>query len=354
MEPYKMKSCIAFIGGRSAGHILPALALAHKEKNNNNREILFLTSTSTLDLQILQDHTLVDYHFALHLDNVPQTVRGFICYGYSLLTNIMRCFFIFLKYRPIKLVSTGGYLSIPAILAAWLLRIPIELYELNAIPGKAIKFCAWFATSIKCTYDQACVYFPTYNTSLVSYPIHLEVLQKVSNEHARKKLGWQDNKKVLCVLGGSQGSSFINHLILNHISMIGSQIHIIHQTGEADYASCKEFYAQQCISHHIFPYHVDLVTIYAAANLIVCRAGAGTLAEILFFKKTAIVIPLEIASTHHQVYNALAMQKKYPHLINVLRQHQMNENPKLFTHLLHQLLHLANHPVDDPIHKHNN
>ncbi|NBQ18022.1 hypothetical protein EBU24_06940, partial [bacterium] len=142
------------------------------------------------------------------------------------------------------------------------------------------------------------------------------------------------------ILGGSQGSFFINELIKKACLIdknYFSNIQIIHQTGQ-QVDSLKEFYQEQNIVNLTFSYTAHINEFYPAADLVICRAGAGTLFETLFFKKPALVIPLETITTDHQLDNALSFSKEHPELFSVLRQKELETNSSLFIQQVQYLL----------------
>ena len=227
-----------------------------------------------------------------------------------------------MKEKPAELVSTGGYIAIPVVLAARLARIPVTLIELNAEPGKATQFLARFAQTLCICFKQTALFF-TQKTELIDYPIRFSD-KPACPERTRRTLGIDTTKKVLLILGGSQGSQALNTLCIDALkqSNASDQLHIIHQTGTEHIQTMKEWYKQHALSATVFAYHHDLAPYYAIADKIISRAGAGALFELIHFQKQALIIPLETASTYHQLTNAYACAANHPHLIKVVRQHE--------------------------------
>lgn len=334
-----MKPYIAFVAGRSGGHIIPALALATQYKNSHNYSIIFFSCSSTLGANIMADATCIDRHVSLDLDNPPQSLLRKIVYAGRCFVNLLRSLYSLWVYKPVRVISTGGYISVPVVLSAWLLKIPVELYELNAVPGRAVVFLASYSQRINCVYEKALSYFKPYNACQVAYPTLLTDNHRNNSNHGA---GRSDRKKTILVLGGSQGSLFINQIILAQVPLLQTYARIIHQTGSQDYALCQAFYKTCATEHLVFAYRPNIVDLYNAADLIISRAGAGTLAEIVFFKKPAIIIPLETQATDHQLYNAQEMQKYYPHSIYLVRQKELEEDVTKLTQLIEQILQKAN------------
>jgi len=207
------------------------------------------------------------------------------------------------------------------------LRIPIELYELNVVPGKATTFLAPLATKIRICFQKTKNKFSQKECVLTDYPARFK---KITDAHmvrigSIKKLGLDPQKKTVLILGGSQGSLSINKKIRQWIianPQLKKIMQLIHQTGAQDTTDWEEFYHTAGIQAITADFFDDLASLYHAADLVICRSGAGSLFETVFFNKKCITIPLETKQNNHQVHNAMAMQKKYPGLIKVIRDRQ--------------------------------
>ena len=327
--PRMNKQTVCFVAGKSGGHILPALTLAaHHKKTNPQDTILFFSTHSHLDTHLAGNNNNIDHYVPLTLENVPYSrlyqFPRFVWHGMrSCITSLYQLY----THKPSKIISMGGYISIPVCLAATLLRIPIELHELNAVPGKATKFLAPLATTIVVCFEQAINYFPAHKCRVAAYPHRFTKQDKqLTQADALQHIGFDNNKKTIFILGGSQGSVFINDVIKRWLAGnpdVHNTLQIIHQTGAQDTTNWHALYAGYGITAQVFTYHNDVHYYYAASDLIVCRAGAGTLWEIAFFGKRAITIPLETTTTDHQVDNARAIAQLYPELFTVLTQKEM-------------------------------
>ncbi len=167
-------------------------------------------------------------------------------------------------------------------------------------------------------------------------------MENVDKQTAQEHLEITAGKKTIVVLGGSQGSLFLNecmkHFVTNNAENFHN-IHIIHQTGSSDSTDWNDFYTSHNVSAHVFSYHPHLAQIYAAADVIICRAGAGTLFEIKFFNKPCIIIPLMTHTTDHQVDNARAMSREYPELFYTLGQSSIEKDPTILFTRIRDLLH---------------
>lgn len=326
---------IAFVAGRSGGHILPGLSLAQQfHAQNPENPILFFSTTNKLDMQIVGQTSLKVENIFFSLDNVPyknplKMLRFIYHFTYSYAKSLK----VLHQKKVTKLVSMGGYISIPVCLAAWALRIPIELYELNVTPGKATRFLSKFADSISVCFDETKHYLKKSLCTTKEYPLLQNHQSKQPSESAKRALGLLPHKKVIFITGGSQGSVSINNLIKQWLAFnahVHSLIQIIHQTGSHDSTDWAAIYKSYDIHAITFTYHHNLSQFYNAADLIVCRAGAGSLFEAVYFEKQCVVIPLETRATDHQKYNAHAIAQQYPMQFCVVHESHIKKNNTLF------------------------
>lgn len=326
---------ICCVAGKSGGHIIPCLTIARNNTHNTPANILFFSANTTLDKTILSKDPMVTWHVMLPLST---RAGSYIKLVWHACISFIMSFFYLYKHRPEKIITTGGIVAIPTCVAGFILRIPIILYSLDAVPGKAIQFLTPLATSIITPFATSMHYFPAQKCSVEPYPIKYQNTDNIMDQHdAQKKLGLSVSKKTLLILGGSQGSLFLNNFIKQWIqepSFKTDAIQIIHQTGSLDDTDWPALYASKNITAHAFRYYPDLALMYAAADVIICRAGAGTLFEVKFFNKQCIIIPLTTNTTTHQVDNANAMAQEYPELFYTVAQNDIEKKPQLLYNLI--------------------
>ncbi len=320
---------LCFVAGRSGGHILPALTLAKQHKADHPHDSITFFSTSTpLDIQLIGDAHVVDHHIPMRLDTISYSNPFRLCTCiYNFFKAMITSFFYMLNHKPTAVISTGGYISIPVCVAAYIVGIPITLYELNAIPGKAARAIAPMATTICLCFPQARSYFAPKKSVIIPYPIRFNDTHKaIMQSSMLAMLGFAPERTTIFALGGSQGSLFINQTVkrlVEQYPQLHGKIQIIHQTGMLDTTNWQAFYAQYHIPARVFTYHDKVEQYYQAADLIICRSGAGTLWEIAFFGKHAITIPIVASTTNHQEDNARAFAALYPTLCTVMTQNEI-------------------------------
>lgn len=329
---------IAYAAGKSGGHIIPCLTLFNqlKEQHKSVRG-LFFTTTSPLDRTVLPDgnEDRVVCRLPLHTK-----LKNPLKYGVLFFGLIRACFtsmIYLLRYKPTRIVTTGGLTAVPVCLMGYLLRIPIDLYELNAVVGKATRFLARFATRIMICFPEAQRSFRTRACIVTPYPVRFTLPASVDHVAMRASLGLSVAIPTIVVLGGSQGSVHLNRLIKQALSHYTKPVQVIHQTGSNDTFDWHAWYRAHNIQALVFPYHDDLSAYIMASDVVVCRAGAGTLFESMAYKKKMIVIPLEGVADDHQVANAYACQRHYQECIT-LRQQRLDHHPTLLINTIDTLL----------------
>ncbi len=336
----KKNKIISAVAGRSGGHIIPCLTLA-KKYTDDGYQLLFFTTQQKIDAKILDNDTTVTWHVSLNMMNIPyKNVLLWPVWAVQFAYSFLKSLSIFIKHRPERLISTGGYISIPVCLAAKILLIDVDIYELNVIPGRATKLLSYCASRLFICFKKTADFFSK-QTILVSYPLRFSSKDLISKEsnHLNK---FNFLKKTILILGGSQGSSFINQQICQLMSLYGPSVQVIHQTGSQDVMLLEDFYKSLGVDAIVFSYQHNLSDYYHKADIVICRSGAGTLFETLFFRKKCITIPLEIVAGGHQIDNAYALENEYPDLFFVIRQIDLQKDPLL---LFKKVSHLFDQPM---------
>lgn len=306
---------ICFVAGKSGGHLIPCTTKA-QQLLQENKEVCLFSSGSKLDKQILDKHHRIKQLCPTRLQDVPQKIWEYPLFLCKMGYYFCSCLYHLHQMQPQKIISFGGLVSVPVCLAGKILGIPVELHELNVEPGRAINFTAKFNKEVHIYFPESADYFPKHKTILDQYPIRFTDQDKVFNKTklaAQFKLN--PNKKTILILGGSQGSISLNQLIKEYIKgnpELKDEIQIIHQTGAQDPEDYGNFYKNHGFSAFVCTFYSNLEDFYNLANIIICRAGSGTIFETRFFKKPAIVIPHETNYTTHQILNAESMMRSYP------------------------------------------
>ncbi|MCC6810065.1 MAG: undecaprenyldiphospho-muramoylpentapeptide beta-N-acetylglucosaminyltransferase [Deltaproteobacteria bacterium] len=292
-----MKLMIA--GGGTGGHLFPGIALAGAWVERAPKgEVFFVGTERGLEVKIVPAAgyrlELID-QVGIKRRGLVQTLKGLFMLPKSILQSMR----IVRREKPAVAVGVGGYAAGPAILAAWLLRVPTLILEPNAVPGLTNRILAKIARVAISPYERAAAYF---GKKLVKAGI--PVRPQIANALKTAAATAQARRGVL-VFGGSQGAKAINDAVMQAAPRWAqSGVRVVHQTGPADRARVEAAYAGMGIDVRDFIH--DMAAEYAACDLVVCRAGASSLAELALCGKPAVLIPLPTAADDHQTKNAQA------------------------------------------------
>jgi len=303
-----MKVLICAAG--SGGHIYPALSLARCLcQNDKSIQIFFLSSKKAINQDILAKEA----YRVFTTDFIsPYQGKGWNLFKFSLKNLVflikfkiesIKVFFLILRTKPDAVIGFGGITSITAILVSRLLGIPTLIHEQNLIPGKANKFISRIATKVAVGFKKSRIYFKRdiiFTGNLIRPDI-----EKIDKTIACEGLGLKKDLFTILVFGGSQGSESINKSFMQAIAKLDhdfrNKLNIIHISGPKDILKLKDFYRQLNIEAKLFAYCTNMSIVYNAADLLISRAGAGTINEVCFLGKPCIFIPYPYAGGHQKV-----------------------------------------------------
>ena len=291
-------------GGGTGGHVIPALAIADELKKSYGAEVLFIGTARGIENRLVP---AAGYPLQLvrvgALKNVSLMTRAKT--AFDLPRAVWDASRMLNEFAPDVVIGVGGYASGPAMLAAVVKHIPTLAFEPNVVPGFANRVVARFVSGAAVHFEETAKYFR-----------HAEVTG-VPVRQAFFEIPVLTNKKrggtpTLLVFGGSQGAHAINEAMIRCLPELRRQapgIHIIHQTGERDYNDALAAYASLGESAEVFKFIEDMPAAFARADLVVCRSGASTVAEITAAGKPAIFVPFPRAADDHQRVNAEALAR---------------------------------------------
>jgi UDP-N-acetylglucosamine--N-acetylmuramyl-(pentapeptide) pyrophosphoryl-undecaprenol N-acetylglucosamine transferase len=300
---------VIFAGGKTGGHIFPAIAMAMEFKKRFPRsQISFVGTREGLEKKIVPQ-----YGFELFFTQVRGLSRksnlSNLFWGIYLLRGLFQSLMILNRKRPHLVVGTGGYVSFPVVMLASLMHIPTMIQEQNSYPGISTRFLARFADRVYLSYPESTGYFPAGSKfKVIGNPVREDIIG-ADRRKALQEFGLDPDKKTLFVFGGSQGSRAINRALLECLGLLDSTWQILWQTGKSDYGEVLRKTEKSKIKCAIHPFIQDMKSAYAAADLVISRAGALTLAEITACGKPAILIPYPFAAADHQRHNAEALKR---------------------------------------------
>lgn len=307
MEPtcIYLPSNFVIAGGGTGGHIYPGIALAQEIRRRFREwEVIFIGTKKGLEAKIVPREgfpfKVVDVT-GLKGATPLQTVKSCL--------KLPRAFFqairLLKELNPVGVLGTGGYASGPVVYAAYFMRIPTIILEPNVYPGLTNRLLSKCVDKIAICFPETEKFFPRGKTVLTGNPVRREIVQ-VGETFPPLKEG----KLHVLIFGGSQGAHKINMAVLEALPYLApwkNSLHFIHQTGEADFDQVVEGYRQAGFSGELQKYIDSIPRVYARAHLVVCRAGATTLAELTACGRPAILVPYPYAVYNHQELNARSL-----------------------------------------------
>lgn len=292
---------IAISCSGSGGHIFPALSLAERlKKERQDLEVIFFLPKNRLTSSIFESQVF-EVEFSSVKRSIPYLVKSFF-----------KSLHLLRSFKPQVVIGFGGYETFSLLLEAKILGISTLIHEQNVISGKCNRILSYFVDRICISFPETRDYFSKINQRKIIFtgiPLRRDI-GRVSKEESLEFFNLDSDKFTLLVTGGSQGSSRINSVFLEILKLMQKDnIQVIHITGFKDYKYVKDFYQKIEIKSCVFDFLDKMNYAYGAADLIVCRAGAVTLAEITFCGLASVLIPYPYAYSH-QVANALSLASK--------------------------------------------
>ena len=320
---------ILIASGASAGHLYPALALAENLKNKQpSWEIAFVTCRRAEIEKCIESSGYKV--FIISICPFSRTARRFLISLYRLVKSFLETFLIIESFRPDVVVGFGSYVSFPVILESALFKKPTVIHEQNVSLGLSNKVLSLCVDKVALSFadERHRKDAPVDSRKFVftGNPLRRELVKK-DQEESRAFFGLAKEFTIL-VLGGSQGSERINAEFKKTVDILSAQgrdFQFIHLCGKKDYSSLKKDYSCIKIKYRLFDFLTRMDFAYSLADLVICRAGAGSITELAFFGKAAILIPYPYAGAH-QLENAGILKKKEAAL--VIEEKEL-EGPKL-------------------------
>ena len=286
-------------GGGTGGHLFPGIAIAEAflERELGN-EVLFIGTKRGIESRVLPGGK-----FPLI------TIQAMPLQGRSILGKVKALWFVpkaigeaysILKgLHPQLVLGVGGYASGPTLIAAFLLRMKRAIHEQNVIPGMTNRILKWFSQRIFVSFEETKRYFPDEKTVVTGNPIRREIFKGIE-----KKKG---DRFTLLIFGGSAGAHRINKAVVEALDLLQGvkpYLRFFHQTGREDEGWVSKGYREKGFEAVVRPFFEDMATYYRITDLVVCRSGASTVAELAICGKAAVLIPYPHAAHNHQVINA--------------------------------------------------
>jgi UDP-N-acetylglucosamine--N-acetylmuramyl-(pentapeptide) pyrophosphoryl-undecaprenol N-acetylglucosamine transferase len=323
---------IALTGGGTGGHIFPIVAVTKKIREivpeGADLEFLFLGPNGNLEREAMERELIATKKI------LSGKLRRYFSLSYipdffKLPIGIIQSLWQLLVFMPDVVFSKGGYTGVPVAIASWIYRIPIVIHESDIAPGLANQFMAKLARVVAVSFPGAANFFNPGKVIITGNPIRQE-LTKGNPDEARKIFELDAGKKVILIMGGSQGARIINEAILHILPSLVKKYNLIHLTGEADFDAVVQEAGRLGVKaghngyHPVAFFHYEIAHALAVTDLVISRAGANALTEIAANAKPAIIIPLKTSANNHQELNSYAFSESGAAI--VLNQDNLGEN----------------------------
>ena len=297
---------IVVAGGGTGGHLFPGIAIAKEFMARNSATRIIFVSTGNrfekavlskagFDLRSIQVAGIKGRGMWNQIKSVLK-IPGAILDARGLLKN----------FSPDLTIGLGSYSAGPVIISAWLMRIPIAIQEQNILPGITNRILARFADRIYISFENTKLRLNPQKVYWTGNPVRQELLESTGRPKNAAALDASQDRFTVLIIGGSQGAHRINMAMIEALEHLqnAERLHFVHQTGEADEEAVSDAYRKKSVSSTPQSFFDNMAEQYCQADLIICRAGATTVAEITALGKAVIFIPFPYAADNHQILNA--------------------------------------------------
>ncbi|MGB0453036.1 MAG: UDP-N-acetylglucosamine--N-acetylmuramyl-(pentapeptide) pyrophosphoryl-undecaprenol N-acetylglucosamine transferase [Bacteriovoracaceae bacterium] len=309
------KASIVFTGGGSGGHVVPAKTLIQSILRTSDIPVSYIGSIDGVEKEVISKLS-IDYHSI-------QTgkLRRYFSFEnmldfFKVAIGCLQAFLKLLSIRPrVKVIfSTGGFVVVPVVIAAWVLGKKIIIHEQTTRVGLANKICSYFADMIIVSYEYSMKFFPNEKTIFLGYPLRDELFDSKLKTTQLEKIEFNDSKNpLLFITGGGNGSKLLNDFVKRNLEVLKENFQIIHQVGKNHLAEFQNLSSERYLPlSFIGEEYIDIIK---SAKVIVSRAGAGTVSELIAINKKSIFIPLKIAQKNEQFHNAMEANSKLGSLV---------------------------------------
>jgi len=298
---------IVIAGGGTGGHLFPGIAIAQEfMARDQNNKVMFVGTGKPFEVSILAKsgykHARITAggikglglaRQALSIAKIPK--------------GIFESVLILKRFKPDLVIGVGGYAAGPLVLSAWLLGIHTVLHEQNILMGITNRILSRFTDRVFISFNSIRTNNSYNKVHVTGNPVRREILQYAENQPNRRAQDFsQDRPFTTLIIGGSQGAHGINRAMMEAVQHIKTKeaFYFIHQTGPQDEAMVKDAYQRHGIFGNVQSFFTDMARQYQKADLVICRAGATTVAEVTAIGKGVVFIPFPFAADNHQVLNA--------------------------------------------------
>ena len=290
--------------GGTGGHIYPALAIIDKFlEHDKNTEVLYIGTHNRMEKDIVPQRNIK--YIPIEIYGLTKNIGHDIKDIFLIRKAKKKLKKIMLEYKPDVVLGIGGYVTYPVITTARKLNIPIFIHEQNAIPGKTNKMISKYADIIGISFKESAKYFPNRNVLYTGNPTGIRALN--TPRITKSSLGLNDDEPLVVVVCGSLGSETVNNAMKGYLKTLENKDYqVVYITGKNLYEEFIKIKYPKNVK--VLPYLDNLTGLLKETDVLVARAGASTIAEVLSLKVPTIFIPSPYVANNHQYYNAVSLK----------------------------------------------
>ncbi|MEL6823204.1 MAG: undecaprenyldiphospho-muramoylpentapeptide beta-N-acetylglucosaminyltransferase, partial [Calditrichota bacterium] len=310
MNATKKTGRILIAGGGTGGHVYPALATIEALKESGDYDFLYVGGRGGIETRIVPKYNIPMQTIWISGFNRSLSLKNFL-FPMKLLSSLYSSWKIVRAYKPQVAVGMGGYVTGPILYMASRMGVPVLIQEQDAHPGVTTRLLARYARKICLAFEQAKSHFSDYEKKLVVTGNPIRQMGALSREEGLKEWNLDPQNRTLFVFGGSQGSRAINTALNKLLPELleDDSLQIIWQTGQGEYEAVKAGLSVQDERVVLLNYIENMPAAFAAADIIICRAGASSLAELAMAEKATILVPYPYAAGNHQELNSRMVEE---------------------------------------------
>ena len=317
---------IIFTGGGSGGHVVPAITIIKELIKRGQINLLYIGGRNSVERELIKKINIP--YKAIFTGKLRRyfSLENMLDF-FKFQLGIFQAFFYLFKFKKQETIifSTGGFVGLPAVIAGGFLGIPIIIHEQTSRVGLANKIASNFAKKICVSFEDSQKFFPKEKTVLTGYPLNQNCYQEKNNHYKFNGFILNEiDRPIILITGGGNGSKLLNDFVLSQLEEIKDKFFIIHQVGKNYIDDFKKIETKNYLP---VDFVSDLVELMKHASLVVSRAGAGTVMELMALQKPSVFVPLKIAQKNEQFFNAKEAQKILNSLIineEDLNNHKLN------------------------------
>ncbi len=295
-------------GGKTGGHIYPALSIALKLCENENNKVFYIGNKKNMEYELVQKYPQIEF-LSINFEGMPRKI-GFklFLWGFKLIFSTLKSLYFILKYKPDAIFGTGGFITFPVLFAGYILNKPIMIHDCDTIPGLVSRVASRFANKVSLNFEEAKKYLKCKNIKINGNPIRNEFFIK-NNIYK----DYNSDCLNILVMGGSQGAIKINEVAINVFQKLineGYNINVVVQTGVKNYEKALKLLENKNNSKiTLKPYLDEIWNELKNAHFVIARSGSLSLSEICATSTPSILIPYPFSAANHQEKNARELEK---------------------------------------------